>query len=69
LDDALMLSFGGANIAALMQKMGMSETEVIAHSVVTSSIANAQKKLLKKVTYEQQAKSPEEWFRFNLARS
>jgi hypothetical protein len=66
LDDALMMQFGGEQIATLMQKIGMTETESINHSMISSSLHKAQDKLLKKVTYEQQAKSPEEWFRMNL---
>lgn len=66
LDDALMMQFGGERIAAMMQKLGMSSTESINHSMISSSLHKAQEKLFSKVTYEQQAKSPEDWFRLNL---
>jgi preprotein translocase subunit SecA len=66
LDDALMMQFGGDRIATMMQKLGMSETESINHSMISSSLQKAQEKLFRKVTYEQQAKSPEDWFRLNL---
>lgn len=66
LDDTIMLKFGGGRITGLMKNMGMKETECIRHPMISSSIKNAQKKTLKKVTYEQQAKSPEEWYQLNL---
>ncbi len=69
LDDEIIMRFGGERVIKLMQNMGMSETEVIRHDMITTSIRNAQNKTLKKVNYEQQAKSPEEWYRLNLQQS
>lgn len=66
LDDLMMLRFGGEGVMDLMRKMGMSETECIQHSMITASIRNAQKKNSKKITYEQQAKSPDDWYRLNF---
>lgn len=66
LDDMLMQRFGGQGIIDMMRKMGMTETESIHHKMVTASLRNAQKKNSKKITYEQQAKSPEDWYRLNL---
>lgn len=65
LDDQIMKAFGGDKIITLMKRMGMSENESIHHDMVSSSLVKAQNKIAKKVMYEQQAKSPEEWFRLN----
>lgn len=69
LDDELIQRFGGESVINLMQKMGMSETEVIRHKMITTSIQNAQNKTLKKINYEQQAKSAAEWYRLNFPQS
>jgi preprotein translocase subunit SecA len=45
LEDNLMRLFGSERIAKLMDKMGMEEGEVIQHSMITSSIERAQKKV------------------------
>jgi len=45
LEDDLMRMFGSERIAALMDKMGYKEGEVIQHSMVTKSIERAQKKV------------------------
>ena len=45
LEDSLMRLFGSERIAKLMDRMGMEEGEVIQHSMVTSSIERAQKKV------------------------
>ena len=45
LEDNLMRLFGSDRIAALMDKMGMEEGEVIQHSMITNSIERAQKKV------------------------
>ncbi|MDX2195157.1 MAG: preprotein translocase subunit SecA [Cytophagales bacterium] len=45
LEDNLMRLFGSENIAKLMDRMGLEEGEVIQHSMVTSSIERAQKKV------------------------
>lgn len=66
LDDRIMKSFGGDRMMAMMISMGLTETESIRHKLISSSVTNAQKKTLKKITYEQQAKSPDEWYRLNL---
>lgn len=66
LNDMIILRFGGEKTMSLMQRMGVSESESIHHPMISSSIQRAQEKTLNKVTYEQQAKSPEEWYRLNL---
>jgi preprotein translocase subunit SecA len=45
LEDDLMRLFGGDRIANIMQKMKVPEGEPIQHSMVTSSVTNAQKKV------------------------
>ncbi len=45
LEDQLMRLFGSDRIASVMDKMGMEEGEVIQHSMITSSIERAQKKV------------------------
>ncbi len=45
LEDNLMRLFGSGRIASLMDRMGLKEGEVIQHSMITSSIERAQKKV------------------------
>ncbi|RAK66818.1 preprotein translocase subunit SecA [Hymenobacter edaphi] len=45
LEDNLMRLFGSDRIARLMDRMGLEEGEVIQHSMITSSIERAQKKV------------------------
>lgn len=45
LEDKLMRLFGTERIAKIMDKMGYEEGEVIQHSMITKSIARAQKKV------------------------
>lgn len=62
LDEALLKKFGGENIAAMMQKLGMKEDEPVTHKLVTKSIQNAQKKTDAQFNgIEGHAHSQEEW--------
>lgn len=45
LDDDLMRMFGSDRIAKIMDRMGITEGEVIQHSMITKSIERAQKKV------------------------
>ena len=45
LEDDLMRMFGSERIAAVMDRLGMQEGEMIEHSMVSKSIENAQKKV------------------------
>lgn len=45
LEDDLMRLFGGARIAAIMQRMKVPEGEPIQHAMITKSVENAQKKV------------------------
>lgn len=66
LDEPLFLFAGGANIARLMQKMGMQEEEAISHSLISKSIDGARKKLADKVMSATSARSQKEWFERNV---
>ncbi len=66
LDEPLMQQFGSQSIIDLMKKMGLKDDEAISHSMVTKSVANAQRKIAKKVTNQINAKSQEEWVTINL---
>lgn len=65
LDEPLFSHFGSERIIELMKKMGMKEDEMIQHTLVSSSIKNAQAKIAKKVDYEQPANSQKSWFQKN----
>jgi len=45
LEDDLMRLFGSGRIASVVDKMGMQEGEVLQHSMLSSSIERAQKKV------------------------
>lgn len=66
LNDALLLRAGGEKIVSLMQNMGMQEDEVIAHSMIESSIEKSQTKIASKINFESHAQSPDEWFLMNI---
>jgi hypothetical protein len=66
LDEPLFSYFGGERLIATMEKLGMHEHEVIAHSFVTGAIAKAQRKIGEKVKIENRADSQQDWFRKNL---
>lgn len=66
LDEPLMAHFGSDRIVAMMRSLGMQEDEPVMHTMITSSIQQAQKKLEKKVLTESTAGSMQEWFRKNM---
>ena len=66
LDEPLFLYAGGANIASLMQRMGMQEEEAISHSLISKSIDGARKKIADKILSESTARSQKEWFERNV---
>ncbi|RYF85155.1 MAG: hypothetical protein EON98_07355 [Chitinophagaceae bacterium] len=65
LDEPLLKRFGGEKIISLVKNLGANEDEAIQHSVISSSIRNAQNKLKQKVSIEQHATSQEAWMRTN----
>jgi hypothetical protein len=68
LDEPLFMHFGGERTIELMKKLGLQEDEPVGHSMISSSIQNAQKKLEKLVLVERKADSAEEWFQLNTKR-
>jgi preprotein translocase subunit SecA len=58
--------FGGERLIKIMQGLDMKEDEIIEHKLVSQSIANAQKKIEKKVTVEQSMRSQSEWIERNF---
>lgn len=65
LREPLFRQFGGDRIIHVMQQLGMKETEVIEHSMISSSIKKAQEKIEQKTQLDQSARSQEEWIEKN----
>lgn len=66
LDEPLFSHFGGERLQALMQKLGLADSDVIEHSMVSSALKNAQKKLAQTVERERKADTEAEWYRLNI---
>lgn len=66
LDEPLFKLFGSESIIEMMKKMGLQEDEMIEHSMVSSSITNAQQKLEKRVLIDNAARSQKEWLDKNV---
>ncbi|MCC6210436.1 MAG: hypothetical protein IT513_05275 [Burkholderiales bacterium] len=66
LQSALLGMFNVANIAPMLEKLGMTDDEAIEHSYVDGAIRNAQKRTASVATGSRAADSPEEWMRLNL---
>jgi hypothetical protein len=65
LREPLFQQFGGDKIIQVMQSLGMKETEVIEHSMISSAIKKAQEKIAQKTQLDQSARSQEEWIEKN----
>ena len=65
LDEPLYKHFGADRIIDLVQKLGMKESEVIEHKMVSSSIKKAQQKIEKNIVFEQTAHSQSDWLQKN----
>ena len=65
LEDLLMRLFNAERIMGIMKSLGINENEAIEHRMISSAIVNAQKKLAKKITFEQQHDDEEAWYRVN----
>lgn len=65
LEDPLLTMFNSGKIMELMKRMGMDENEAIEHRMISGAIVNAQKKLAKKVRFEQHYDDEEAWYRMN----
>lgn len=66
LDEPVFKLFGGENLAALLEKLGMKEDEIIEHSMVSRSMERARQKLQTMVKHETTATTEEEWFNINV---
>ena len=66
LDEPFFEKFGGEKTIDLMQKLGMKDDEVIAHSLITKSIRSAQSKIAAKVIIEVKTDSQKSWLEINL---
>jgi preprotein translocase subunit SecA len=67
-DEPLLTYFGGDGISDTVKQLGMKEDVPLQHKLITSSIKNAQEKIAGKVTVEQTANSPSDWFLYNLGK-
>jgi hypothetical protein len=63
LNEPLLLAFGGENLMAMMEKMGLAPGETITPPLISKSIARAQQRLAEKVVADFNAQSSEDWFR------
>ncbi|MBX2957632.1 MAG: hypothetical protein KF846_15825 [Cyclobacteriaceae bacterium] len=66
LDEPLFKFFGGERMQELMKQLGMGDNEILGHSMITSAIKNAQRKLAQRVFSEQKTNSQEKWFQLNF---
>jgi hypothetical protein len=64
--DDPILSYFGANIIALLEKLGFEDHEVIEHNMITQSIKNAQQKIDAKVTYPSATRNAKDWIATNI---
>ena len=65
LSEPLFQHFGGTDVIALMKQLGMKDDDVIEHSMASSSISKAQKKIEKTIKVERSARTLSEWFKIN----
>ena len=66
MDEPLFKHFGSEKMLSVMKLLGMKESEVIEHSLVTKSIIKGQDKISKLVSLEQPANSQGEWMEKNI---
>lgn len=66
MDEPLFKHFGSEKMIPMMKMMGMKESEVIEHSLVSKSIIKGQEKIAEQVVIEQPADSQQEWMEKNL---
>lgn len=66
LEDPLIMLFGGERTTEIMKNMGLTEDEVIGHSMVTKAIRRAQDKIAEKNGTDYPATSAKEWLALNL---
>jgi hypothetical protein len=66
LEEPLFMLFGGERTIVVMKNLGLTEDEVIGHSMVTRSIRNAQDKIAEKCRTDYPAPSSKGWLTLNL---
>jgi hypothetical protein len=66
MEDELMKQFGGDRIIEMMNKLGYKDDEVIEHSMVSSSIQRAQKKIDEQVQFPSNTRNSKDWFKINV---
>jgi len=66
LDDPIMQVFGSERMKKMMTQMGTGVNECIEHSMITSSVERAQRKLEEKTLNAFDKNSQEEWFKTNV---
>ena len=67
-EDKLLQLFGSERILQLMEKMGFKDDEVIEHSMVSSSIQRAQKKIDEQVQFPSNTRNSKDWFKINVVK-
>ncbi len=67
IDEPILNLFGGEKIGQLMKTLGIRDSEMVEHEIISTSIGNAQKKIEKKVLAESKANSAVEWFKLNYS--
>ena len=66
MDEPLFKHFGSDKLLPIMKMLGMKESEVIEHSMVSKSILSGQEKIAAQVSLEQSANSQAEWMERNM---
>ncbi len=66
LDGAFMRQFGGDQIAQLMARLGLSDSECISSPMVDRTIRSAQQRIARRVSNPMTTDSAEQWFQQHL---
>lgn len=69
MDEPLFKHFGSEKLLPMMKMLGMKESEMIMHAMVSNSIAGAQEKIAGIVTNEKPVSSQAEWVYEHLGRT
>lgn len=66
-EDKLLQLFGSERILQLMEKMGFKDDEVIEHTMISTSIERAQKRIDEKLSiHNNNTRQRKDWFEINL---
>jgi preprotein translocase subunit SecA len=66
LDEPLFKMFGAERVLEVVRRLGLDERQYISHSLISSAIEKAQKKIKDQSTGNQRVDSMDEWFQYNL---